>query len=125
MSAEYFERVRKRLSDLQWLIKRERIDVEWDEDANVGMVGGRIRFMDGSIFHFRDVILGEERHYRYHYMDEENSLIYRWDTAPHHKEVDTFPYHLHLPDGVKACEEVDLIDALDEIERNIVERIET
>jgi hypothetical protein len=31
MSLLYFERVRERISELRWLIKRENTDVEWDE----------------------------------------------------------------------------------------------
>lgn len=33
--------------------------------------------------------------YRFHWQDRNNQLIKRWDNAPHHAEVDTFPYHLH------------------------------
>lgn len=33
--------------------------------------------------------------YRFHWQDRNTQLIKRWDNAPHHAEVDTFPYHLH------------------------------
>jgi len=124
MSELYFERVRERISGLRWLIKRESVDVEWDEDADVGMIGGNIIFKDGSVLHFKEVILGGERHYRYHYMNDEDTLICRWDTAPHHKEVSSFPFHIHLPHGVAESEEIDLIFALNKIEQLVVEHID-
>jgi len=33
--------------------------------------------------------------YRCHWQDSNGRLIKRWDNAPHHPEVDTFPHHLH------------------------------
>jgi hypothetical protein len=58
-------------------------------------------------------------------MDERNNLICRWDTAPHYKNLKTFPYHAHLPDGVKESRQVTLIDVLDKIEGVVVARLES
>ena len=33
--------------------------------------------------------------YRYHWMDKEQRLRRRWDSAPHHPEVQGFPHHMH------------------------------
>ncbi len=57
-------------------------------------------------------------------MDGINNLIARCDTAPHHKELKTFPYHVHLPDGAKESRSVKLIHVLDEIESIIISRLE-
>lgn len=124
MTVRYFETIKKRIAKLEWLIERESIDTEYDEDADVGIIGGSLTFKDGSIFHFKDILLGKNRQYRFHYMDERNNLICRWDTAPHHKELKTFPYHVHLADGVKESRPVKLIDALDEIESIVIGRLE-
>jgi hypothetical protein len=37
--------------------------------------------------------------YRYHYEDPDGRLVFRYDNAPHHPEVETFPHHKHLSDG--------------------------
>jgi len=37
--------------------------------------------------------------YSFHWQDTDGKLIKRWDNVEHHKDVDTFPHHLHLPDG--------------------------
>ena len=57
-------------------------------------------------------------------MDERNNLISRWDNAPHHKELGTFPHHVHLPDVVKEDKPVKLIDVLDKIEGIVIDRLE-
>jgi len=33
--------------------------------------------------------------YRHHWQDREGRLVRRWDNAPHHPAIDTFPHHLH------------------------------
>ena len=68
--------------------------------------------------------MGENRHYRFHYMDERNNLILRWDTAPHHKELKTFPHHVHLPGSVKESVPVKLTDVLGRIEGIVIDRLE-
>jgi len=59
-------------------------------------------------------------------MNDADILICRWDTAPHHREVSSFPFHIHLPHGrgVEESEEIDLIFALNKIEQLVVERID-
>ncbi|MFO7972114.1 MAG: hypothetical protein R6U40_10225 [Desulfobacterales bacterium] len=66
MTIRYFKKVRNRIEKLEWLIKQVGIDTEYDEDADAGIIGGSITFKDGSIFHFKEVLLGENRHYRFH-----------------------------------------------------------
>ena len=124
MTIRYFKKIKNRIGKLEWLIERVSIDTEYDEDADAGIIGGNITFKDGSIFHFKEVLLGKNRHYRFHYMDEGNNLISRWDTAPHHKDLKTFPYHVHLLDGVKESKRVTLLDVLDKIESVVVAELE-
>ena len=62
---------------------------------------------------------------RFHYMDERNNLISRWDTAPYYKELKTFPHHVHLPNGVKESKQVTLIDVLDKIENVVIAKLES
>ncbi len=37
--------------------------------------------------------------YSYHWQDKEGRLKLRWDNAPHHKELDNFPHHIHFEDN--------------------------
>jgi len=46
-------------------------------------------------------------------MDKNKELICRWDSAPHHKEVKTFPHHLHTKKSVAESKKVNLIKILE------------
>lgn len=66
-----------------------------------GYIEAKVIFQDGSIlalFEFlrliEDAVVREK--YRYHYMSQENKMIFRYDNAPHHKEISTFPDHKHI-----------------------------
>lgn len=37
--------------------------------------------------------------YSFHWQTADGKLIRRWDNVQHHKNVDTYPHHLHIPDG--------------------------
>lgn len=47
----------------------------------------------------------------------ENNLIVRWDSAPHHKELASFPFHKHTGHSAEAHKPMTLLEALDEIVR--------
>jgi hypothetical protein len=53
--------------------------------------------------------------YSYHYMNQEQHLVFRYDNAPHHHELSTFPHHKHLPSKVEPHKELTLRDVLLEI----------
>jgi hypothetical protein len=50
-------------------------------------------------------------------MDENQAMIFRYDNAPHHKSIQTFPHHKHTPGQVQASPEPTLHDVLLEIAR--------
>ncbi|NTU43470.1 MAG: hypothetical protein HGA78_10580 [Nitrospirales bacterium] len=37
--------------------------------------------------------------YSFHWQSAEGQMVRRWDNVEHHKEIDTFPHHVHFPDG--------------------------
>ncbi len=53
--------------------------------------------------------------YRYHFQDNQNNLIFRYDSTPHFPDLPTFPHHKHLPDTVIACEKPKLTEILEEV----------
>ncbi|MEH2400966.1 toxin TumE [Nostoc sp.] len=53
--------------------------------------------------------------YRYHFQDEQNSLIFRYDSTPHFPKLPSFPHHKHLFDNVIACEKPHIADVLQEV----------
>jgi hypothetical protein len=48
-------------------------------------------------------------------MDAQDNLIVRWDSAPHHKNLETFPFHKHTPAGVEEHGAITLLEAMDEV----------
>lgn len=42
--------------------------------------------------------------YRYHFQDENNMLIFRYDDTPHFPDLDTFPHHKHWYDDAVASQ---------------------
>ena len=58
--------------------------------------------------------------YRYHWQDEGGVLKRRWDTCPHHRKIETFPFHVHLNDEtVKPSEKSGIHEVLEIIEKDI------
>jgi hypothetical protein len=58
-----------------------------------------------------------EYNYSFHWQDEEGELIIRWDNAPHHQEIETYPHHKHTPLGIEKSYDITLNDVLNEIKK--------
>ncbi len=124
MIQKYFAKVQKRIASLKWLIEREAVEIEYDEEADAGMIGGTLQFKDGSALHFKEMFFASQREYRFHFMDRHHKLIRRWDSAPHHRELKTFPHHIHTSAGVAESREVTLIEILETVTANIIEALD-
>ncbi|MGA9348698.1 MAG: DUF6516 family protein [Anaerolineae bacterium] len=86
-----------------------------------GRVRGRLRFYDGSTLTFEEKVIKRGRSiekisYRYHYQHADGTLGFRYDNAPHHPEVFTFPDHIHIEGRVEATEPPDLSEILRRID---------
>jgi hypothetical protein len=57
--------------------------------------------------------------YSFHWQDERGNLLSRWDNAPHHKEVTSFPHHRHLENGVVSSKQVTLKEVLEIIQEEM------
>lgn len=58
--------------------------------------------------------------YSYH-LQKNDELIIRWDNAPHHRELSTFPDHVHRKDGVHESKEMTVEDILEELSEIVQE----
>jgi len=67
--------------------------------AREGMLRGRLLFVDGSMLEFMEYLQEENRlKYRFNFlMDKEGNMVFRYDNAPHHKDVLSFPHHKTSP----------------------------
>ena len=66
------------------------------------MVGASYQFIakvylsNQTELHIKDYLfLDGTRKYSYHWQDTQGICIVRWDNAPHHQAISTFPFHKH------------------------------
>ncbi len=112
---DYLAALDAKLVDLAALVTTSAIQREIDSNVGLGFVRGTITFVDGSRLEFTEQLPTERRKFRLHYMDSVGNLIARWDSAPHHKALGTFPFHKHTPHQVEPHAAVTALDALNEI----------
>ena len=90
-------------------------------NAKQGYISGSLRFDSGYRLEFvevKDMDRPAKVKYRYQYMGPCDECIFRYDNAPHHRDVVTFPHHKHLGEGdehVVESAEPSLSDVLLEI----------
>ncbi len=115
MISEYFREVELRLKNTE-IVTDKYVDLR-EFSATEGMLRGRLLFVDGSMLKFMEYLQEETRlKYRFHLMDKEGNMVFRYDNAPHHKDVSTFPRHKHLPNNVIESDDKGIMDVLDEVE---------
>jgi hypothetical protein len=87
----------------------------------LGIIEGKIIIEDKTLDILEVIKITDQQlsktKYKYHFQDSDNSLIFRYDNAPHHKEIETFPHHKHLPEKVTACNEPNLLQILSAINK--------
>ncbi|MBI3762290.1 MAG: hypothetical protein HY260_10570 [Chloroflexi bacterium] len=112
---EYLEALDAKLKELAGVISASSVQREVDVALGTGFTKGRITFLDGSVLEFSEQLPTERQKYRIHHMDAESNLIVRWDSAPHHRELATFPFHKHTPSGVEAHPAINVLEALEQV----------
>ena len=68
MIQSYFNKVRNKIKETSPLIKADTVTFEM-VSADMGMLKGRITFIDGSTLDFRELLSTNEHDYRFHWMD--------------------------------------------------------
>lgn len=112
---EYLDALDARLRALAGVILASSMQREVDESLGTGFHKGRIVWVDGSILEFVEQLPVDRRKYRIHSMDARNQLIARWDSAPHHHELEGFPFHKHTASGVESHPATTLLQVLEQV----------
>ncbi len=94
--------------------------------GNVGYFRIRGKLVNSDEFLFMERFRQRENaiaieKYSFHWQRADGSLIRRWDNAPHHREISTFPDHLHegSEENVLPHEAVDMFAVLRTIENGL------
>lgn len=93
--------------------------------SGTGYIEGQVTFIDNSRFVFFEFLRQtaaevECEKYRYHFMNSDDQLIFRYDNAPHHPEIATFPHHKHLPADLLENAAPNFADVFTEIESHVL-----
>ena len=121
---DYFKDVIEEIRRLQIVVSENII---FDKRSKyTGRITGFFVFIDESVMHFSEftVIEDNERNltrpsYRFHWQNRDESLIKRYDNAPHFPELDNFPHHVHYPELVESFREIGVVEVLDIVETDL------
>lgn len=107
------------------IFSRKHIEIVYlmvdDQPDEPMRIKGTLMFPDGSQLVFNEAIKLHDKQikktrYAYHYQDGSNNLIFRYDNAPHHPHIFTYPHHKHVGSAIEPSQNPDLGDVLSEIE---------
>ncbi|MCZ7671730.1 MAG: DUF6516 family protein [Chloroflexi bacterium] len=104
-------------------VEIERLDFD-ELPGRQGIIEGRLRFHDGSLLDFDEVVLLRSEQivklrYAYHYQNESGEVIFRYDNASHYPNIITYPHHKHVGSAVESAQVPDPSGVLREIEQMI------
>ena len=120
MISSYFERIESLIANFDNTVSYS-IEKKY-YSSNKGLVKGFIIFTNGyklELMEVKDVEISSKDKYKYQLMDAQNNMVFRYDNAPHHNDVKSFPHHKHLPTETVESEEPDFLDILLEIRKII------
>lgn len=86
------------------------------DEATVKHLNCRAELVDASTLHINESSIRGKNKYSYHWQDAQNQLIIRWDNAPHHLHLASFPHHRHEGGSVHENPRVSIDEVLAEIE---------
>lgn len=112
---EYLLALEVKLRSIEGYVVAQAMEQEIDANIGLGYIRGSIVFFDGSRLEFTEQLPPSRRKYRIHLMNADDQLLVRWDSAPHHQELSSYPFHKHTMRGVEVCKAVTVLEALDEI----------
>ena len=93
-------------------------DMHFEEiDLNQCYIRGVITLIEGFVLHVAEYVVTAPAvtrpKYRYHLQNAEGTLVSRWDNAPHHPEVPSFPHHIHDGEGMHPSQPMTIPEVLD------------
>jgi len=99
---------------------------EREERLQEGFIRVRAVFSNGDLMEAFEFVVArpdaiQTLTYRIHWQTADGRLKRRWDNAPHHAEVLTFPHHVHLDtaEGVAASEPMTIVRGMALVEGEI------
>lgn len=116
MIEAYFVQIEAVLRDFPSISSSATRKVSYN--STQGYIGGTVVFTNGDRLDFTEVVntgKNAKIKYRYQYMNSEMLMLFRYDNAPHHQHILTFPHHKHDKEQIVASQEPTLEQVLLEI----------
>jgi len=121
MIDEYFKEIENTINSFPLILfstrKFEKVDV--DE----GFLKIKLVLLNQSQLHIFEYIKINNKpiieNYRYHWQDKNSKVIKRWDNAPHHPNIKTFPHHVHEGEIINPSEQPNINQVLNIISKEM------
>jgi len=121
--AEQFEKT----VDSSPIVLSSHIEKHFGPSGETLYLRGTLRFIDSSVLEIalfaaqggRGIVVDK---YRFQYMGKDGGMIFRYDNAPHHPGIDSFPHHKHTPGRVLPSSLPAVKDLLNEISAMILRK---
>ena len=99
--------------------------IKYDVEGNSFRFIAKVEFIDKSILIIKEYFYESDlkRKYSFHWMDQEQNLLFRWDNSNHWSTLNTFPHHVH--NGVTNEVNESRITTLEDILNFIKEKLNT
>jgi hypothetical protein len=94
------------------------ISVDSDALGNYYRLKLQALLINGWKLHVWEHATPKFQRYAYH-ISKGPKLIIRWDNAPHHRQVKTFPHHKHVKEEIIESKEMSIEDIIIELEKMI------
>ena len=124
--ADYFSSIERSLSQYASITSVEIVESLASDDFN-GILRCRVHFWDNSFLNIHETVSTELGYpvrivYAYSYIREKES-IFRYDNAPHHPNIITYPHHKHIGEKLIVPTDQPVIQqVLSEIEQYLLEQ---
>ena len=97
-------------------VERYQEEILTSQRANLRI---RLRFKQPHLLEINEAIVITDNYlefldYRYHFQDEKNNLVFRYDNTPHFPNLSTFTHHKHFPNDVISCQKPEITQVLKE-----------
>lgn len=113
----YFDEIHRAVQAIENVyVERFEEEIFTPNRANLRI---RIRFESGYLLEINEAVTVQSKRmihlsYRYHFQDEQNTLIFRYDDTPHFPKLENFPYHKHQGNEVVASVRPSILSVFDE-----------
>ncbi len=121
MIEKYFEKIEKIINSFNEITDNYSTRKKIYNDSQ-GLIFGEIIFKNEFTLSFLELIDTSQKKkikYKYHFMNSEKELIFRYDNSKNHPNLLNFPHHVHLQNEISASSEPDFFDILIEIRDSI------